>query len=116
MRDCGSCSVVLWCGDMNYRLEQLDGTTAKSMIDQHKFKELVGYDQVRLCITRNHSRCSSHVIETQLIACKFIWPLHLQLTNQVAAKRVFENYVEPIINFRPTYKYDVGTDNWDSRY
>lgn len=31
-------------------------------------------------------------------------------------RRVFVNYTEGSIDFRPTYKYDPGTDNWDSRY
>lgn len=29
-------------------------------------------------------------------------------------KRVFNNYHEEVITFKPTYKYDPGTDNWDS--
>ncbi|KAK2721669.1 hypothetical protein QYM36_003839 [Artemia franciscana] len=37
-----------------------------------------------------------------------------QLREQKRIKRVFDGYQEGIPNFRPTYKYDTGTDNWDS--
>ena len=37
-----------------------------------------------------------------------------QLRDQMREGNVFPNYQEGNINFRPTYKYDPGTDNWDS--
>ncbi|XP_037080342.1 type II inositol 1,4,5-trisphosphate 5-phosphatase-like [Pollicipes pollicipes] len=37
-----------------------------------------------------------------------------QLRLQLAAGRVFQGYQEGPVTFRPTYKYDPGTDNWDS--
>lgn len=37
-----------------------------------------------------------------------------QLLCEMRYKRVFHHYSEGIIRFRPTYKYDPGTDNWDS--
>lgn len=39
-----------------------------------------------------------------------------QLYQEMQRKRVFKNYSEGTIRFRPTYKYDPQTDNWDSRY
>jgi phosphatidylinositol-bisphosphatase len=39
-----------------------------------------------------------------------------QLYQQHGLKNVFAGYQEGKITFRPTYKYDPGTDNWDSRY
>ncbi|KAI5738999.1 hypothetical protein M8J77_013669 [Diaphorina citri] len=39
---------------------------------------------------------------------------HDQLTRQHAKGNVFLGYKEGAIHFRPTYKYDVGTDDWDS--
>lgn len=39
-----------------------------------------------------------------------------QLYQEMQRNRVFLNYTEGAINFRPTYKYDPGTDEWDSRY
>jgi len=39
-----------------------------------------------------------------------------QLHQQHDLKNVFAGYQEGTITFRPTYKYDPGTDDWDSRY
>lgn len=38
-----------------------------------------------------------------------------QLYQEMQKRRVFVNYTEGPIDFRPTYKYDPGTDNWDTR-
>ena len=37
-----------------------------------------------------------------------------QLRRQMAAGRAFGPYREPPITFRPTYRLDAGTDNYDS--
>ncbi|KAK2727305.1 hypothetical protein QYM36_007966 [Artemia franciscana] len=37
-----------------------------------------------------------------------------QLREQQRIKRAFYGYQEGILNFQPPYKYDTGTDNWDS--
>ncbi|XP_041988020.1 type II inositol 1,4,5-trisphosphate 5-phosphatase [Aricia agestis] len=37
-----------------------------------------------------------------------------QLKQQHKLSTVFAGYTEGTINFKPTYKYDPGTDNWDS--
>lgn len=39
-----------------------------------------------------------------------------QLEQQHKAGNVFKDYKEGSINFLPTYKYDPGTNDWDSRY
>lgn len=38
-----------------------------------------------------------------------------QLNRQRHQKNVFDGYREGLITFKPTYKYDPGTDEWDSR-
>lgn len=39
-----------------------------------------------------------------------------QLEQQRRLKKVFYGFHEADITFKPTYKYDPGTDNWDSRF
>ena len=34
----------------------------------------------------------------------------------MAAKAVFEGFSEGELTFQPTYKYDTGSDDWDTRY
>lgn len=41
-----SFSVVLWLGDLNYRLEDLDVAKVKQLVDEKAFLELCQYDQV----------------------------------------------------------------------
>ena len=41
--------------------------------------------------------------------------IFFQLTTQMVYKKAFLDYSEADIAFSPTYKYDPGTDEWDSR-
>lgn len=56
-------------------------------------------DQVKVLIER---KCFPVLLE------------HDQLTIQQSLKKVFVGFIEGAINFVPTYKYDTGTNNWDS--
>ena len=40
---------------------------------------------------------------------------HDQLYRQLTTNAVYKTYKEGAINFPPTYKYDPGTDNFDTR-
>lgn len=40
---------------------------------------------------------------------------YFQLHQQLGRSDVFKGYKEGVIGFRPTYKYDTGTNEWDSR-
>lgn len=41
-----SFSVILWLGDLNYRLEELDVAKVKQLVEEKAFPELCQYDQV----------------------------------------------------------------------
>ena len=41
--------------------------------------------------------------------------LFLQLSRMRQKNSAFHEYTEGAIRFLPTYKYDPGTDSWDSR-
>lgn len=45
-----SFSVILWLGDLNYRLEELDVVKVKQLIDEKAFLELCQYDQVLMSL------------------------------------------------------------------
>lgn len=40
---------------------------------------------------------------------------HDQLKMQHSLKKIFVGFTEGSIHFVPTYKYDPGTNDWDSR-
>ncbi|KAI0240801.1 Inositol polyphosphate 5-phosphatase OCRL [Lamellibrachia satsuma] len=73
--------IVFWIGDLNYRLNDIDGDGAKRLIQKGLINKLIEFDQ-----------------------------LHLQK----AANKVFLDYNEGKITFIPTYKYNTGTDVWDT--
>lgn len=40
-------SVILWLGDLNYRIEELDVEKVKKLIEEKDFQTLYSYDQVQ---------------------------------------------------------------------
>uniref|UniRef100_A0A8C0K3Z3 phosphoinositide 5-phosphatase n=1 Tax=Canis lupus dingo TaxID=286419 RepID=A0A8C0K3Z3_CANLU len=72
--------VILWLGDLNYRIEELDVETVKKLIEEKAFQTLYAYDQV------------------QMAACAFEGSC----------------FTEGELTFQPTYKYDTGSDDWDT--
>ncbi|CAL8287788.1 unnamed protein product [Merluccius merluccius] len=74
-------NVVLWLGDLNYRISDLDVDHVKNLITKKDFETLHNYDQLK---------------------------------RQMDEEAVFEGFVEGDIQFQPTYKYDTGSDDWDT--
>ncbi|XP_061145618.1 type II inositol 1,4,5-trisphosphate 5-phosphatase isoform X2 [Syngnathus typhle] len=73
--------VVLWIGDLNYRISDLDVNNVKELISKKDFEMLHTYDQLK---------------------------------RQIDEEAVFVGFVEGGIDFQPTYKYDTGSDMWDT--
>jgi len=40
------CSVVFWIGDLNYRLSDIEGETAKRLVQRGQIDKLIEHDQV----------------------------------------------------------------------
>ncbi|XP_058503141.1 type II inositol 1,4,5-trisphosphate 5-phosphatase isoform X1 [Solea solea] len=74
-------NVVLWIGDLNYRITDLEVSNVKELIGKKDFETLHNYDQLK---------------------------------RQIDEEAVFVGFVEGDIDFQPTYKYDTGTDKWDT--
>ncbi|CAI9615486.1 unnamed protein product [Staurois parvus] len=73
--------VVLWLGDLNYRLKDIDVEKVKKLIEIKDYKSIYEFDQ---------------------------------LNQQREENAVFDGFTEGEINFQPTYKYDTGSDEWDT--
>uniref|UniRef100_A0A8D0AAF6 phosphoinositide 5-phosphatase n=1 Tax=Sander lucioperca TaxID=283035 RepID=A0A8D0AAF6_SANLU len=74
--------VILWIGDLNYRISELDVSNVKELIGKKDFETLYSYDQV--------------------------------ISMMINEEAVFVGFVEGDIAFQPTYKYDTGSDKWDT--
>ncbi|XP_068180463.1 type II inositol 1,4,5-trisphosphate 5-phosphatase [Antennarius striatus] len=73
--------LILWIGDLNYRISDLDVDIVKELISKKDFETLHTYDQLK---------------------------------RQIDEEAVFVGFVEGEIDFQPTYKYDTGSDKWDT--
>ncbi|XP_077455298.1 type II inositol 1,4,5-trisphosphate 5-phosphatase isoform X3 [Stigmatopora argus] len=73
--------VILWIGDLNYRISELEVENVKELIAKKDFERLHAYDQLK---------------------------------RQIDEEAVFVGFVEGEIDFQPTYKYDTGSDTWDT--
>lgn len=73
--------IIVWLGDLNYRIRGMDNTEVRMLADRGKYEPLLVKDQ--LTQQRNHKKC-------------------------------FEGFHEGSITFKPTYRYDPGTDVWDT--
>uniref|UniRef100_UPI00398F3040 type II inositol 1,4,5-trisphosphate 5-phosphatase n=1 Tax=Pristiophorus japonicus TaxID=55135 RepID=UPI00398F3040 len=73
--------VIIWVGDLNYRICHPEVETIKKLIAAKDYKKLAKYDQ---------------------------------LTKHMKESGVFNGFKEGELNFQPTYKYDIGSDNWDT--
>ncbi|KAM6295955.1 type II inositol 1,4,5-trisphosphate 5-phosphatase [Aegotheles albertisi] len=49
----GKHDVILWLGDLNYRLEELDVAKVKQLVDERAFPELCQYDQLKRQMNAN---------------------------------------------------------------
>ncbi|XP_030225503.1 type II inositol 1,4,5-trisphosphate 5-phosphatase isoform X1 [Gadus morhua] len=74
-------NVVLWVGDLNYRISDLDVDQVKELITKNDYETLHNYDQLK---------------------------------RQLDEEAVFEGFIEGEIQFQPTYKYDTGSNDWDT--
>ncbi|QQP38117.1 Putative LOC100121409 [Caligus rogercresseyi] len=77
--------MIYWIGDLNYRINDTD-------FDSASVKELLKNPEENLRALLDKD----------------------QLNQQMSLGRVFNGFTEGEISFVPTYKYDLGTDIWDT--
>lgn len=100
---------MLWLGDLNYRISDLEVDDVKNLIAKKDFEALYNHDQVRqdtatVCL-------DSLELDSSINDCGCVFQLKRQMDEEV----VFVGFTEGEIDFQPTYKYDTGSDQWDTR-
>lgn len=109
--------MILWIGDLNYRISDLDVDIVKELISKKDFETLHSYDQVISVMVS--SFCYLNSLYQSFVLCYLFMLIPAaygpQLKRQIDEEAVFVGFVEGEIEFQPTYKYDTGSDNWDTR-
>lgn len=93
-----ACRNVIWLADTNYRID-LENETVRAFAQAEDFDSLLSADQVS---------------EHGLLSCSAYDDLVFQLKQMMDARIAFVGYDEGPLLFKPTYRYDVGTDNYDT--
>ena len=98
--------VILWLGDLNYRME-------KEKIDNESFMQRLKH--IRANEIQNGNLPSNLTEEEKINQYHSIVEQADQLTIERKIKKsVFQGFEEAKIGFAPTYKYDIGTDTYDT--
>ncbi|KAL8166050.1 hypothetical protein V2J09_007549 [Rumex salicifolius] len=79
----GRPQLVVWLGDLNYRLQGIDSYPARDLI---------------------HSNLQSLLTPKD------------QLLREAERGAIFQGYNEGTLSFKPTYKYDIGSSNYDTSH
>jgi hypothetical protein len=91
---------VIWFGDFNYRIG-LSSERVRDLIRQGNIEKLYENDQV----------WASWYHLKHLVRRLTAW---MQLNLQMVAGLAFRFYSEARIMFMPTYRFDIGTDDYDT--
>lgn len=88
---------MIWLADTNYRID-LDNATVRALAERDDFDPLLAADQV-------------------FTPCFLLYAVAentSQLRYAMDTKAAFHGYEEGPLLFRPTYRYDLGTDRYDT--
>ncbi|KAK2121401.1 Phosphatidylinositol 4,5-bisphosphate 5-phosphatase A [Saguinus oedipus] len=105
-------SLVFWFGDLNFRIESYDLHFVKFAIDSDQLHQLWEKDQttvpVLTCPTPSLGMAEPKLLSNsalldppQLNMAKSTWP-------------ILKGFQEGPLNFAPTFKFDVGTNKYDT--
>jgi phosphatidylinositol-bisphosphatase len=90
---------IFFCGDLNYRIdlprEEVEHSVSqiKDLLESHDNQKLERAEEIRHNLLR-----------------------HDQLRTSIAMQRAFPGFAEGKISFAPTFKFDKGTDEYDTSH
>lgn len=96
---------VFFFGDLNYRLHGISGSEVRSLLEHKTVMSPGGTksSSKNLSVHDDREGYYDHIIED-----------HDELKLGMQSRKLFAGFQESAIHFPPTYKYDIGTDRYDS--
>ena len=94
---------MFWLGDFNFRIDNLPAYEIKQAIERENYDLLACNDQL---IKSKSSGISVKIVEVYSDIYEICHVLGF----------VFNGFEEGPLIFAPTYKYDLGTNVYDTRY
>ncbi|KAH1204143.1 Type IV inositol polyphosphate 5-phosphatase 11 [Glycine max] len=97
--------ITIWLGDLNYRLQGIDTYPARSLIEQD--------------LHPVSSPISSSLHSIQPFIYSFQLNLNIltrQLLQEAGRGQIFNGFCEGTLTFKPTYKYNKGSSNYDTSH
>lgn len=92
-----SSSHIIWAADANYRID-LDNDAVRRFALADELDSLLARDQVRQTFFKTENTITNY----------------LQLKQAMDNGSTFQGYEEGPVLFRPTYRYDLYSDNYDT--
>lgn len=115
-------SLVFWFGDLNFRIESYDLHFVKFAIDNNQLHQLWEKDQVRN--PSLHPKTPSTPGPQAMVLAlpcpaqagvQFFLSGPSQLNMAKDTWPILKGFQEGPLNFAPTFKFDVGTNKYDTR-
>lgn len=109
--------ITVWLGDLNYRIQGIDNHPARNLI--RKDLHSVNFLSVTLfCSFLNYYMQQNKYQKFNYIYVNCMQQLTSkdQLLMEAEKGQIFKGYCEGTLTFKPTYKYNIGTSNYDTSY
>ena len=109
---------VFWCGDLNYRID-LPGTLAKDSIAKcewdklHRHEQLIKQKKLGKVSTKRENDDRERKIEKERERRQEGVKMTIH-GSSVFIMQVFQGFSEGLLDFAPTFKYDLFSDDYDT--
>lgn len=106
--------LVFWFGDLNFRIQDHGMHFVRSCINRQTYNLLWSKDQVGKQSPR-HLGCVISPVYFGSSPTSWSVCCHLQLMMMKQKEQLLQEFDEGPLDFQPTYKFDLNSDEYDSR-